>query len=405
MKTMAEDEALAPALQGFLAKWHPECMAPRMLQEALREQFSPSRILCLGKAAPGLARAAAGLWPGVPGLAYGTSQDGEMPPGFEWLSGDHPFPTPRNLEATGAVERWVTQGEGPILACVSGGGSALLVHPRPPWTLATKVEATKTLWQKGAPIRDLNALRARLSEVKCGGLRVLAGRWPVVTAIWSDVAPRQGSYVSSGPTLVSSLSRGADEVVRRYGLSLPIPLPPCLPLPRRNAMDRAVLLCDGVVLRRACAAWLRDQGASVKEVSSAEGTPARALASRIADLAAAVGGRPCAFVGTGEVQVEAPTQAGVGGRCTHLTAEVALALARKCLHKRWTFAALATDGVDGTAGGGAWTGSGRVPSVGALAESIAAFDTASLWAREGTLVPKWPTGNNLRDLWVLAVGP
>ena len=112
MKIMAEDEALTPALQGFLAKWHPECMAPRMLQEALRGRFSPGRILCLGKAAPGLARAAAGLWPGVPGLAYGTSQDGAMPSSFEWLAGDHPFPTPRNLEATGAVERWVAQGDG-----------------------------------------------------------------------------------------------------------------------------------------------------------------------------------------------------------------------------------------------------------------------------------------------------
>ena len=405
MKIMAEDEALTPALQGFLAKWHPECMAPRLLQEALSGQFSPSRILCLGKAAPGLARAAATLWPDVPGLAYGTSKDGEMPQGFEWLAGDHPFPSPRNLEATGAVERWVAQGEGPMLACVSGGGSALLVHPRPPWTFAMKVEATKTLWQKGAPIRDLNALRARLSEVKCGGLRVLAGQWPVVTALWSDVAPRQASYVSSGPTLISALAQSADEVVRRYGLSLPLPLPPCLPVPRRNSLDRAFLLCDGIALRRACAAWLREKGASVKEVSSAEGTPARALASRIAELAANVRGRPCAFVGSGEVQVEAPTQAGGVGRCAHLTAEVALAFARKCLHKRWTFAAIATDGVDGTAGGGAWTGSGRAPSEGALAESIAAFDTASLWAREGTLVPRRPTGNNLRDLWVLAVVP
>jgi hydroxypyruvate reductase len=328
-----------------------------------------------------------------------------MPSSFEWLEGDHPFPTPRNLDATGAVERWVAQGEGPMLACVSGGGSALLVHPRPPWTLAMKVEATRTLWQRGAPIRDLNALRARLSEVKCGGLRVLAGRWPVVTALWSDVGPRQASHVSSGPTLVSSLSRSADEVVRRYGLSLPKPLPPCQPAARRNALDRAFLLCDGVALRRACAAWLRERGASVREVWSAEGTPARDLASRIVDLAADVRGRPRAFVGSGEVQVEVPAQAGGGGRCTHLTAEVALAFSRKRVHKRWTFAAVATDGVDGTAGGGAWTGSVRVPTAEALSESIASFDTASLWAREGTLVPRRPTGNNLRDLWVLVVVP
>ena len=132
--------------------------------------------------------------------------------------GDHPFPTPHNLEATGVVERWVARGRDPCWPA-SPAGVPLLVHPRPPWTLEMKTAVTTSLWRRGAAIRDLNALRARLSEVKCGGLRALAGRWPVVTAVWSDVAPRQGRYVSSGPTLVSTLARAADEVVFRYGLS------------------------------------------------------------------------------------------------------------------------------------------------------------------------------------------
>jgi hydroxypyruvate reductase len=274
-----------------------------------------------------------------------------------------------------------------------------------------KTAATRSLWSQGAAIRDLNALRARLSEVKCGGLRALAGPWPLVTALWSDVAPRQSRYVSSGPTLVSTLARAADEVVLRYGLALPRPLPPCLPAPLRNASDRAFVLCDGVALRHACAAWLRDKGMVVREVPSAEGTPVRAVASRIAELAALVRGHPHAFVGVGEVMVNAFPEvgrtghAGRGGRCTHLTAEVALALARTRLPARWTFAAIATDGVDGMAGGGAWAGSERVPPEGALAESIAAFDTASLWGQAGTLLPRRPTGNNLRDLWVLVVMP
>lgn len=122
-------------------------------------------------------------------------------------------------------------------------------------------------------------------------------------------------------------------------------------------------------------------------------------------MVAEVRGRACAFVGNGEVRVDAPPNAGRGGRCTHLVAEVALALVRKRIPGRWAFTALATDGVDGSAGGGAWTDSEKVPPESALAQSIETHDTASLWASAGTLLPMKPTGNNLRDLWVLVVTP
>lgn len=115
--------------------------------------------------------------------------------------------------------------------------------------------------------------------------------------------------------------------------------------------------------------------------------------------------RASAFVGNGEVRVEVPRGSGRGGRCSHLVAEVALALVRKRIPGRWAFTALATDGVDGTAGGGAWTDSESVPPESALIQSIEAFDTASLWASAGTLLPMRPTGNNLRDLWVLVATP
>lgn len=405
MKIMAEGMALTSALQGFLAKWHPECMAARRLEEARPMGSGPARVLCLGKAAPGLARAAARCWPGLPGLVYGTAEEGELPPGYRWLGGDHPLPTPRNLEATAEVERWVAREEGPLLACISGGGSALLVHPRAPWTLDMKAAVTGDLWRRGARIRDLNTLRTRLSEVKGGGLRTLAGRWPVITALWSDVGPRDARWVSSGPTLPSDLGRRAREVALRYGLVLPLPLPPCRPSSPRHEGDKTLVLCDGLVLRRACSAWLGGLGMRVREVSCPEGTPARALALKMAGMAATVRARACAFAGNGEGRVAVPRSSGRGGRCSHLVAEVALKLIGKRIPGRWAFAALATDGVDGTAGGGAWTDSESVPPESALLQSIEAFDTASLWATAGTLLPMRPTGNNLRDLWVLVVAP
>ena len=138
---------------------------------------------------------------------------------------------------------------------------------------------------------------------------------------------------------------------------------------------------------------------------STKGTSAKALAAHLALLAAVPSRRTRAFVGTGEVSVEATAEAGRGGRCTHLAAEVALAMLRGNRARRWAFVAMATDGVDGDAGGGAWVDGRSLPTVRRLDAAIAAFDTGGLWEDNGTLIPRRPTGNNLRDLWARVVEP
>jgi glycerate 2-kinase len=382
----------------------PAGEATKTLREATRGRPSPERILCLGKAASPLAEAAASLWPGVPGMLYGTAPRRQAPPGFECLWGDHPFPTPGNLRRTLVVERWLESTRGPLLACVSGGGSALLVHPRAPWTLQMKAAVTRELWARGAPIADLNAVRRRLSEVKGGGLRRMAGPWPVTTALWSDVGWRDRRLVSSGPTTAWRPRRSAEEVVRSYGLSLPAPLPEEVPS-RRLAGDACFVMSDAIALRSEAARWLCERGFAVSEVACGEGESARSVALRMAGVPRASRRLPRALVGTGEPRVEVAGGAGVGGRCTHLAAEVAQALARSRSTSRWAMCALATDGVDGCAGGGAWADDAHVPSLSELARSLAAFDTGTLWRRNGSLVPRKATGDNRRDLWVLVVWP
>jgi glycerate-2-kinase len=69
----------------------------------------------------------------------------------------------------------------------------------------------------------------------------------------------------------------------------------------------------------------------------------------------------------------------------------------------WAFSALATDGVDGSGDGGAFTDHRRAPEALRLRDALAGGNTAALWRREGTSVPREPSGNNLRDLWVLVV--
>ena len=393
-------QSLTLEMARILADLSPETVAGRAFREEAWRGFSPARIFCAGKAAAGLAAAASGRWPDAPGLVYSTGSREAVPEGFEALRGDHPFPTEGNVAATAQVRRWMERGSGPLLACISGGTSALLVEPRPPWTLEEKLSVTGDLWRRGATIRELNAVRASLSSVKAGGLlRSLRGG-AVRTAIWSDVGPRDGLLVGSAPTIPWRPSPPPGALAARYGISLPRPLPSFRRAPGRV---RWQVLFDGLALRRKAAARLQERGYGVVEFAQREGESAEALAARIARRwALAAGPRPAAFAGNGEAAVTVPAAAGSGGRCSHLAAAVALELARAGATRPWAFAAVATDGVDGTGGAGAFVDLAGCPSVGRLREALGRRDTAALWGEVGGLLPASPTGNNLRDLWVLA---
>lgn len=393
--------SLVHEVLSLLEEVEPEGVARVKLAKSWTGTVPPERVLCLGKAAPALARAASGLWPGVRGLLYGVAPKGPPPEGFDALWGDHPVPTRENLGRTARVRRWLQEGQGPLLACVSGGTSSLLVEPRPPWTLAAKAALTEALLARGADIRDLNGVRARVSAVKCGGLRDSAGRWPVTTAIWSDVGPSSARLVGSGPTVAWSPGPGAESILRRYGLEPPLPLPASHAPPRTPCGDRWFVLFDALGLRTSCVARLREHGFTARAIPCAEGRSAKAVAEDLCrGFAAARSRRPAALVGVGEPRVDPRGAGGAGGRCSHLAGELALALNREGM-RGWAFAALATDGVDGNAGAGAWVDSASAPSQNDLRSALRAFATGDLWERNGSLVPRSPSGNNLRDLWVL----
>ncbi len=389
-------------MRGFLEEFSPERLGGEVLWGRRGEDPAPARILCLGKAAPALARAAASVWNGRAGMVYGTSEEA-VPEGFEVLWGDHPLSTRLNVENTRRLRAWLEAGSGPLLACVSGGGSALLVELAPPWTLREETDVVSALLAAGAPIRHVNVVRARLSRVKAGGLLASVGPWPVVTAVWSDVGPRDARLVSSGPTLPWRSAVTAESVLKRYGIDVPRSLPETAPPPGRSR-DSWFVLCDALSVRKGLAGRFRASGYDAREVAVGEGESAWDLAERVARTFSRSRSRhTLALVGAGEATVKA-LPGGRGGRCSHLAAAVALALSHAKCGKHWAFAALATDGVDGTGGGGAFVDSGALPSEAHLKRALEATDTAVLWKEAGTLLPGRPTGNNLRDVWALVQG-
>ncbi|MGC8724105.1 MAG: DUF4147 domain-containing protein [Acidobacteriota bacterium] len=401
-----DGDHLAEALRAFLEGASPERLAAAAFERMARKGGKPARVLCLGKAAPALARAAEAVWPGVSGFLYGTSPQGRAPGSWTELYGDHPHPSAGNLRRTREVRAWIERGSGPLLACVSGGGSALLVEPRPPWTLEEKAAATELLMRRGASIGEINAFRARLSTVKAGGLLGSVRPWPVLTAIWSDVGAGRGRLVSSAPTLPWRARESAEAVVARYDLRLARPLPAPDPKASAGRGDRWMVLFDALALRRLVAARLREEGYETIEMPVPEGVHAERLAAKIAQCFARRRSRaPLAVLGTGEATVVARSAEGRGGRCSHLAAALALEMAGRSRESPWLFAALATDGVDGSGGAGVFTDSAHAPPAEELRSALERCDTGRLWEEWGGMLRRGPTGNNLRDLWVLAGGP
>lgn len=300
------------------------------------------------------------------------------------------------MKATQALYDWLRETHGALLVLLSGGGTALLSDPIAPWTSQEVTALERVLLRSGATITEMNAVRARLSSARGGGLLSHCGGAPVFTAVWCDVAPIEWRRTASAPTMRFPARPRAEAVLRKLGISPPHPIPPPSFIKGRGE-DRALSLADSHRLAQNCLREIRGLGWQAQRLLCPEGTPPEALAQMFARAAGEAKTYPTAFVGAGEAPVNV-SDSGRGGRCSHLAAAVALELGRR---RGWTFTALATDGVDGNAGAGAIVSWENRPATRLLRKAIAGCDTGSLLDETGSLLPRRATGNNLRDLWVL----
>jgi hydroxypyruvate reductase len=179
------------------------CDPERRVREALeREPVVGTQILGLavGKAALAMSR---GAGPVARGLVVSPFDDNRgIPDGWQLLLAGHPVPDERSVAAALAAIALVesARAEDHVLALISGGASALIEQPRPPYTLEELVSAVSLAMAHGASIRMLNARRTSMSAIKGGQLaeRSLA---PVTTLVVSDVIGDNPHVIGSGPTV------------------------------------------------------------------------------------------------------------------------------------------------------------------------------------------------------------
>lgn len=347
----------------------------------------------------------------------------EPPPaGVQVLTGSHPIPDRHSLDATAALLIRLQQSPAaqPLLVLISGGASSLLVQPRPPVTLAEKVDVTRRLLACGAPIASVNAVRKHLSLVKGGGLLRAAGARPVRTLLLSDVAGDDPSVIGSGPT-VADPTRYADAwaVLQQYDLLAAVApaVRTLLDRGRRGLLVETLKPDDPLVAGAEVAVVGSNALALTAAAAAARGlgydplVRAQPLAGdTTADASAWAFGLPtgaeprrwCAIAG-GETTVVV-RGSGRGGR----NQEFALAMAAPLAGSAVAALSAGTDGIDGpTDAAGAFVDGGTLQRARAIgldvSRALADNDSYTFFDRLGDLLRSGPTGTNVMDIKI-AVG-
>ncbi|MEE4538222.1 MAG: DUF4147 domain-containing protein [Erythrobacter sp.] len=383
------------------------CLPPRIPSHPGR-----TGLIGIGKAGADMARVALSRME-VPAFALAITRhshvpDG-MPHGVELIEAGHPHPDDASLKAGAlALERASTLGPADrLLALVSGGGSAVLVAPAPGIAFSEKQRVIAALHAAGAPIGDINAVRAALSAVKGGRLGAAANGAEILTYVISDVPGDAPGLVASGPTVPPTDQTDYRQILCRYGIAGPDPGHPSLPAPTFPASTHVIARADDALA--AAERVLRDAGyAVVNEGGTVEGDAAalgRTHGQRA--LAFHAKGRQIALLSGGETTVALPREPGRGGRNATYLLSLALTLdGAEGIHAL----AADTDGLDGSEdNAGATCGPDSLARMRAggidPAAALARADAYAAFAASDELLITGPTLTNVNDLRIVLIDP
>ncbi len=337
----------APDLKSVYFETLARC-APELLVRAHVDASMPRNVVAIGKCA-------GGLLDGVASVIDIESAFVAIPDGYklpltraEVHVGGHPHMTAASFEAGRALLKFVDEHRD-ILFLISGGGSACVEVPLPPHGEDDVARANAQLIASGLPIREINSRRSELSAIKGGRLRDLVkGR--AITLIYSDVATGRGEDVASGPT------------------------------------GGGIVIADNTTLVRTAASLIEGATVIEQQIECDVAEAARMLANASAKIIVA-GGEPTVVIqGNGK-----------GGRCTELAVRFAMESTAEAL-----FAS--SDGVDGNSGAAGIYLPPRARLGGGpdWQAAIHESDTMRIAAQIGEPIMIAATGNNLRDLFLVA---
>ncbi len=383
----------------------------------------PALVVCVGKAALPMARAAADAYPDSQGLVITRDGYGGEAGHFEVRESAHPVPDQRSGAAAEEVLARVGRLKAGdlVLLLVSGGGSALVCAP---WgvSLEEKQAVNRALLRSGAPIGEMNTVRKHLSRFK-GGQLAGATEARILTLILSDVPGDDLATVASGPTVPDPTTfADALAVLDRHGLGLAaarahlergvrgeIDETPVEGDERLARVTNTLIGGGWQLLQAAAAYWRSSQDAEVVTLSDSFGGEARELAAFHAELVRCIRAHdspwpvPVVLLSGGESAVTVRGD-GAGGRNQEFLLALACALGDDGV---WAIAC-DTDGIDGsTEAAGAVIGPDFASRAAAAnvepRRALEDNDAHAAFAAIDGLVITGPTRNNVNDYRAIVV--
>ncbi|HYC82564.1 MAG TPA: DUF4147 domain-containing protein [Solirubrobacterales bacterium] len=346
---------------------------------------------------------------------------------LEVMVADHPLPT-ADSEAAARRLLELADGLGPddlVLACFTGGSSALASLGPVGVPLEHKRDLHECLLGAGMPINEINAVRKHVSEIKGGRLAERIAPARIVNLTVSDVAGNHLDLITDPTVPDSSSTEEAISILQRHGLWDEVPETVTRHLrgegprsPHSPALDHGRIWTELLVDGEIASAAMVDAGAQlglrpVILTTTMEGE-AREMGRFVADLcrSSAERGYPFApgtvLVGCGgENSVKLEPGTGFGGGGPGQEAAVAAALELDGTPVATVF--MDTDGSDGgTDAAGAiadgLTGARAVELQLDLAAALHAHGVRPPLVDLDDLIVTGPTGTNVNDLFVAVIG-
>ena len=343
---------------------------------------------------------------------------------IEVFIADHPLPTRESVEGAIELERLAGQ-VGPddlVLACFTGGSSALASLPPEGITFEDKRRLHEILLGSGMPIAEVNAVRKHVSTIKGGRLAERIAPARIINLTVSDVAGDTLDVITDPTVRDTSTVADAVSVLEDYGLwdQLPASIRNHLQTPKAESPDlegvniTTELLVTGIGVCEAMVEEARTRGyAPVILTTTLEGE-AREMGRFIADisLSSSTSSYPFApgtvLVGCGSensVAIAGKGAFGNGGPGQ----EAALAAAMELDGSRIVTLFMDTDGSDGgTEAAGAIADGRTVGRAGEVAldlrKALMSHSAKEPFARLGDLIMTGATGTNVNDLFVAVIG-
>jgi glycerate 2-kinase len=393
---------------GALTQCHPA----RLVEARLRDHELSNRtfdLVAIGKSAGSLAAAIAARVAIANTLVIIPEGYGEFAhsSNLRVIHTSHPQLTAASFDAGSELLTFLERSEHPTIVAISGGGSAAVERELAPFfDRHDLMHANATIIRAGFSIGEINIVRKHLSAIK-GGRLARHIREGSITLLLSDVPSDRPELIASGPTSADpSTNHDAAEILERTGDKHCIALAGTLrvsavPETPKELNHASILLGDNRTLVDAAASIARSSGIDTMNLGSDVDGDAFDVVKFLLDRA---GKTDSLIVAGGETTVR-HHGTGRGGRTFVMAAHVA----KRCLVEGLRMRALfgSSDGSDGNSGAaGVIFDSERLLAAGATVEMIdralSGSDSFSLVPLLGEAIMTGATGNNLRDLFLLA---